>query len=190
MSRKALGYKFAAMAVAAICIVFLVRRHEEQSRFDHLPEIFGPASITYFKEETWGIGMPGDNETGVIMYEISMGTTREIQASRLAFFGKPGDLLFSRDKQNHYFDWQPTPVTELFATKELCGPSRTDMATDCAQVMQRYLGRYGFGIEVEPAFLKSINAALSQPGSFVGQGRHGLLIVVPSARKVVYAYAG
>lgn len=197
MSRKDLVQIVSIIALIFACAfagkygAALVAKYEGQFRLDHLPATFGSAKVIYFKEEARGIGgLPGDNETGLFVYEISIETANQIQTLGTKFFGKPGVPLYARHRLNHYFDWQPTPVSGLPSTRTGCGASHKGVNFACTHLMENYLAQYGLSIPVDPIILESINTALSKPGSFVGQGRHGLLIVVPASHRVIYAYSG
>jgi hypothetical protein len=53
-----------------------------------------------------------------------------------------------------------------------------------------YLNRYGFGIDVDPTVEALVDHAISKPGSFYSYGRIGVVIVIPRAKRSIFAYAG
>ena len=162
-----------------------LERFAAQRPFEFVPERLGAVRVIYEKEESWGVGLPGDNETGVIVYEMSAEAATTVRAAGLSFFGGSDDVMPARS--NHFFQWQPTPVANLDPGAR---PDAAQPAITGGKVLAGYLDRYGFGIELDPKVEAFINGALAQPGSYVGQGRIGALIVVPVQQRIVFIYSG
>jgi hypothetical protein len=78
--------------------------------------------------------LPGDNETGLIVYELPDSTAREIQKVGIDYFTKmapkAGD---SRDWHGRYEKWQQTPI----------------LLEGSDHKIANYLNRYGFGISID-----------------------------------------
>jgi hypothetical protein len=167
-----------------ICIALFAsfKLYERQFRLSHVPEGLNVSTILYANDESWGFG-PGGNETGLIVYELPDSTAQEIQNSGIEYFAKlPKKARDSRDWRGRYDTWQSTPIL-------LEGSDSATNKTSSYEIAN-YLNRYGFGISIDSQIEQEINKAISKPGSFAAYGRTGILIVVPSIRRVVYAYRG
>ncbi|MBT9097385.1 hypothetical protein KFZ76_06630 [Methylovulum psychrotolerans] len=49
---------------------------------------------------------------------------------------------------------------------------------------------YGFGIPIDSLIESELDTAIAKPKSYFAYGRIGIIIVIPDARKVIYAYNG
>jgi len=56
--------------------------------------------------------------------------------------------------------------------------------------LHNYLNQYGFGIPVDPAIMADIDHALIEAGNHYAYTRAGVLLVMPKAKRVVFAFAG
>lgn len=137
------------------------------------------SSIAYVTEESWGIGMPGDNETGVIAYNLPDRAMQGIDAQGIGYFRQLSCAKGWHDWHGRYDEWQETPILadEKWGTP---GPSR----------LANYLNRYGFGIPVSGPIGAAIDGAISGPGSFYAYGRIGMILVVPRKRQAFFVYTG
>jgi hypothetical protein len=154
-----------------------------------VPDALNVSTILYSNEESWGFG-PGGNETGIIVYELPDGIAREIQKAGIEYFAKlPQKTENGRNWHLVYRKWQNTPMQlDLnWADPEIDGKT---ISTPPTQKIENYLNVYGFGIPIDSSIKDEINKAISEPGSYFAYGRIGVLIVVPNARRVIYAYNG
>jgi hypothetical protein len=82
---KVLG--FGAVVIVVFYGLFKATAH--YNRMSYLPADIKAAGILYSKEENWGsilLALPGDNETGVVMYSLSDAQADEINSEGLKFF--------------------------------------------------------------------------------------------------------
>jgi hypothetical protein len=171
-----------------VCIALVVsfKLYERQFRLGHVPGGLNASTVLYAAEQSWGLPfflLPGDNETGLIVYELPDGTAKEIQKIGIDYFTKmPQKAGDSRDWHGRYETWQSTPI--------LLEGSDSGTNTTNSSEIANYLNRYGFGISIDSQIEQEINKAISKPGSFAAYGRNGVLIVIPDIRRVVYAYRG
>ena len=171
-----------------VCIALVVsfKLYERQFRLGYVPEGLNVSTVLYANEESWGFPffpLPGDNETGLIVYELPDSTAKEIQKVGIDYFTKmPQKAGDSHDWHGRYETWQSTPI--LLEGSD-SGTNRTN-----SYEIANYLNRYGFGISIDSQIEQEINKAISKPGSFAAYGRIGVLIVIPDIRRVVYAYNG
>ena len=169
-----------------IALVLSFELYERQFRLGHVPEGLNVSTVLYATEQSWGLPffpLPGDNEAGLIVYELPDGTAKEIRKAGIDYFAKmPQKAGYGRDWHGRYETWQSTPV--LLEGSD-SGTNRTH-----SYEIANYLNRYGFGISVDSQIEQQINHAISRPGSFAAYGRTGILIVIPDIRRVVYAYNG
>jgi hypothetical protein len=153
---------------------------EHRFNIDRVPGDLEVQRVLYEKQERWGaplIALPGDNETGLLLYEIPAAVAGKIAAEGISFFSRPENRARRHGRQTDFASWRETPVPMTWSFK---GPS-----------ISAYLDRYGFGIEIEPSIVAMIDDALGKPGSFYAFGGGGsVVIVIPAQRRVVFAYAG
>lgn len=138
------------------------------------------SGIAYRKTETWGsplLSLPGDNETGVIVYELPESTVAAIETQGVAYLeGLTCNLQRSRHR-GRFNDWRPTPVVP---------DSRWDDQVTTAS----FLNRYGFGIPIRTDIEAMIDKAISTSGALYAYGRSGFMLIIPEERRAVYMYAG
>jgi len=172
------------VAVAAICgaaySLFLFQQRAHALSF--VPDEISVSRVIYSEEQSWGFG-PGDNETGVFAYELTMEVTDQIQNKGIGYFARSVPATNDDDSwRGKYDSWQPTPL-------QLEGSDENTSKVMSYEV-SNYLNRYGFGIDIDPEIRRQINDALSRPGSFVAHGRIGVLIIAPAIRRGFYVYNG
>lgn len=190
-SRSANGWPCAAVFLFLLFFIpfkLIQREH----RLSFVPDGLDVSGILYTNEESWGFG-PGGNETGVIVYELAEDAAARIQKAGITYFTS----LSPRSENRHgwhglYAKWQRTPMLgdpqwASSGTSCDCLPVPPDPAP---QALASYLGRYGFGIKIDSRIGQLVDEAISKPGSFYAYGRIGILIVIPDARRVIYAYNG
>lgn len=153
---------------------------KERHYLSVLPYELNASKTLYVNQESWGFG-PGGNETGLIVYELTNEVVNEIQRTGATkFFDKGFD---------GYRNWQQTPIelTDEWEGSRSGGEPELNIQTT---KIENYLDRWGFGIDINSKIESEINDAISKPENFYAYGRTGIIIVIPSTRKAVYAYAG
>jgi hypothetical protein len=138
--------------------------------------------IDYRLERSWGIGLPGDNEEGFVVYRLASGSARwaRSKGERL------GEFLPGGAKA-----WHSTPVDAIgehdrWHPYDQDGKSERHSAT-----IFEYLGQYGYSIPIEAGRDADANQAINNPGSFYSYGSGGSVTIVDPARgKLYFAYAG
>lgn len=149
------------------------------------------SEIEYRLEESWGIGGPGDNETGFVVYRLT-DTSAEwaraqgdqlaaaLDGSTRSWRSTPID--YATDKRA-FREWSPTEFAKQRTSGENVEPR--------VPTLLEYLDKYGFDIPIEPGKDIEINEAIQSTGSFYRYGRGGSVTVVdPKRGKVYFAYAG
>lgn len=161
---------------------------EEQWHLSVIPYGLSVSKILYVSEESWGFG-PGGNETGIIIFELPSNVAQTIEKDGINYFAKlPKKSRKQGEWRGHYEKWGTTPASFNSAWS---GPeSNGEVHLNFVPRIATYLNRYGFGVPIDPALEREIDEAISKPGSFLAYGRSGVLIVIPRARKIVYAYHG
>lgn len=162
---------------------------ERQLQLSYVPQSMGVSRVLYENEKSWGFG-PGGNETGVIVYELPDVVAIGLKNSGTAYLTNlPGNSGDSHDWHGRYEKWQETPIPpEPDWTYK--GSERRAGPTTPPPKLANYLDKYGFGIAIDSAIEREINEAISRPGNYFAYGRIGVLILIPDARKAVYAYNG
>lgn len=158
------------IVVAALYGAF--KFYEYRFHMNHMPADLEVTGILYSNEQNWGsilLPLPGDNETGVLMYGLSEGIARRISDEGLDFFHRPENVERRVGMQRTHSEWHETPM----------GITLSD-----------YLDQFGFGIKVDPSVEALVDDAISKPGSFYSRGRTGVVIVIPKVKRAAFAYAG
>lgn len=153
----------------SILLSIIFASWEREQRLSFVPKKLSVSNIVYTKEEIFGFG-PGGNETGVLVYELPERTARDIEKIGIEYF------IDAIDRQGNNIDlyqkWQKTPTADI-------------------ENIENYLGRYGFGISIDPRIENEIDETILKSGSFFANGRGGrILIVNPKTRRVFLAYSG
>jgi hypothetical protein len=136
-----------------------------------LPSALGVTERLVAFEVAYGWG-PGGQESGLIVYRMP-----EALATLLVEGGDPpADRL----------DWQATPFVAEGRSDGALDPCEGDA---CAAI-ERFLWRYGHGVDLPRDVAEMVDRALIMPGNRVGVTRSGLVLLIPGEKRVVYAYAG
>lgn len=159
--------------------------YELHALYARVPEPLKVASVDYRLEESWGIGGPGDNETGFVVYSL----TDDSAAWARTKGAQLGSAL--DDPKTHYADWLPTPVDiEVSQARWIDADAPGNMQTT-KPTIGAYLDAYGFSIPVDREYRDQMDHVIQNPGSIYTYGRGGSITVVDPARgKVYFAYAG
>lgn len=158
---------------------------------NRMPNELQVTGIEYRLEEYWGLplfGLPGDNETGIVVYGLPENIAKQISAEGVAFFMRPEHIQSRYGNQVTHTEWKETPIVRDSKWATYPGWRSEPVAPRIS--ITEYLEKYGFSIPVEKAILELVDEAISRPGSFYSYGRLGLVVVIPAQRKAVYAYAG
>lgn len=151
------------------------------------PADIGVAGLLYHTEKSWGmplLAMPGDNETGFVVYALSDAAGAQIKAEGVAFFSRPENVAQRVDYQRAYDKWRETPI-------EIDRDWASDAPKDRPPNINDFLDKYGFAIPVDSKLVAQVNDAISKPGSYYAYGRGGgLVIVIPQTKRVIFTYAG
>ncbi|MBX9649522.1 MAG: hypothetical protein K2X57_20985 [Xanthobacteraceae bacterium] len=157
---------------------------EDESRMAHVPADLEVTKILYRNEENWGsvlLPLPGDNETGILMYDLPDAIVRKIGSEGLGFFNRPENVERRVGHQQTHSEWHETPIAD--------GEGGWSVSK-FGRKISGYLNQYGFGIDVDKSVEALVDDAISTPGSFYSHGRTGLVIVIPKLKRVIFAYAG
>jgi hypothetical protein len=152
------------------------------SNFQHLrmlPEALRVSHVIYAREESWGFG-PGGNETGVVVFELPTDVASNIERQGMEFLEHHLPAQDSRSRIP--FRWKETPAR--------VEGSGDDTNSSLNYDITQYLNRYGFGILIDAEVTRDINDALSSKGNFIDDNGRRLIIIVPKAGKVIFAYRG
>lgn len=149
-----------------------------QFHLGFLPDGMNVWKQIYAKEKAWGIGMPGDNETGLIMFELPNSASKNVMKDGINFL----KTLHPGNKCSN--EWQETP--QLTNTDWFNNESNAGIPN-----VEHYLNRYGFGIPFDGAIIHDINQSIAMSGSYVSYCRGGgAVIVMPKINRIAFAYSG
>ena len=178
--------------ILAVAILFIASPYVAYKLRDwagllaRVPEPLEVAAVEYRLEESWGIGGPGDNETGFVVYRLSEFSAKWAR-SRVTNLSSllPGGADA----------WRPTPVGEAGDHDEWHpydnDPSWNLRSEPHPPTIAEFQEKYGHLIDIEKGADSEANLAIQTKGSFYSYGRGGSVTVVDPARGKVYcAYAG
>lgn len=178
----------AAFSILVALPLVLLHSYRNQFHEARVPDPLEMGKIEYQLQESWGIGGPGDNETGFVVYQLTDESAGWARAQ--------GSTLTTQLPEGAKC-WRPTPVEKDAGTPDdlnrWTGPLQEESQERAASKpnIADYLDRYGFSIPVEKARMIEVDSAIQNPGSFYCYGRGGSLTIVdPGRGKVYFAYAG
>jgi hypothetical protein len=185
--------KFLTILATLVVIVGIAfKTYEYKFYLNHIPKDLGVWHILYTEDESWEFG-PGGNETGIIVYELPESVARDIRGQGIKYLEQIREHEKPRKPRNwhgRYERWLTTPIkitkpwTDHGFQETLRKFDRTSPS------IANYLGAYGFGIPIKSEIENMVNDAIRKPGNFYSYGRIGVIIVVPSIQKVIYAWNG
>lgn len=167
---------------------YLAERYQRQFLLARVPVPLKVAAVEYRLERSWGVGfMPGDNETGFVVYRLTSESAEwaRNQGSRLGD-KLPGGMSKwhltpvkdAGDKDWHPYDHDP----QMMSVKRTANHPPT---------IQEYLEKYGFIIPIEDGRDAEADRAIQSEGSLYSYGLGGSVTIVDPIRgKVYFAYAG
>lgn len=159
-----------------------------------VPENIGIWRVLYAAEEVWGFG-PGGNESGIIVYAMPGRATHMLFLDGLEWLDTLGRNSLPGSKER-YAEWRETPVpaSAFRADSGTCPPARADRMlfahNDACPGIAGYMERYGLAIPLDKDIEEMVNRAVFSPRAYYAYGRTGLIILIPTERRVVYVYAG
>jgi hypothetical protein len=179
---KRLGFFGAGVVVFALPYL-ASKAWELNGVLARVPDPLHVSWIEYREEEAWGIGGPGDNETGFVIYRL---TERSAAWARAQKAGLRDTLPGGAS------NWRPTPVADLDdGGREWHADDHDPLRPLHGPEIKEYLNKYGFGIRLDQRQVDQVNRAIRTPGSFYSYGRGGSITIVdPRHGKVYFAYAG
>lgn len=177
------GLRFALQILGIIVIVgspyLLWQRYEYSLLIQRVPEPLEVASIEYRLEETTGIGGPGDEESGFVVYRLTKKSADWIrrQGSNLAE-ALPGGRK----------NWKETPIDDDTRARWHQREDEIGWKEEMPTIAE-FLVSHGFPIPLETGREVEANAALQTEGSFYVYRRSGAITVVdPKRGKVYFAF--
>jgi hypothetical protein len=177
------GLKVALQVLGILLIVgspyLLWKRYEYGLLIQRVPKPLEVASIEYRLEEMTGIGGPGDDESGFVVYRLTKESADWIrrQGSKLAE-ALPG----GRD------DWKETPIDDDARARWHRQDDETGWREEKPTVVE-FLTSHGFPIPLEAGRDAEANAAIQTDGSFYFYRNSGAITIVdPKLGKVYFAF--
>jgi hypothetical protein len=172
------------IAIASVIALTWADSAERSRQLRLVPAGLGVSQVLYAREESWGFG-PGGNETGLIIFELPADVARNIQQQGIAYLNRNVSAQVADGRG----------ASSRFSGKWTTTPARVEGSDDDTNFtptydIGKYLNRYGFGIPIDKKVGRYIDDALSGHGNFVDDDGRRLIIVMPEAGKLVYAYRG
>ncbi|MGB5558349.1 MAG: hypothetical protein WBN04_10095 [Paracoccaceae bacterium] len=174
-----------------ICVAVIWGLRWSALRAHHLsfvPPAMKVSRVLYVAEEAWGFG-PGGNETGIIVYRMPDAARQRIEADGLDWLNGPSGG--GPEWHGHYRNWHETPFNpDVPGAFDIWALKRRAESCDHGGGIAGYMFRYGFCIPFDSDVEKLANIALVAPGSYYAFGRIGMLLLIPSENRIIYAYNG
>jgi hypothetical protein len=142
-----------------------------------IPERIEVTETLFQREESWGFGGPGDNETGLVVFALDEASARR--------------LIEAGPRMN-----DPASIAAAMGPAEslrLGAWQRGTILDDAGQPLRisEFLDKWGFGITIPDTTAREVDQILASNDIYHASGSGGALIIVaPAARRVVFAYAG
>ncbi len=171
-----------ALAIAVVASPFLIFKATELYLvLRRVPEPLQASWIEYRIEDQQGIGLPGDNEAGFVVYRLSEKSAAwaRSKGDRLGEF-LPGGAA----------QWRPTPVDDKREEDRWHSHDPPRKMGPHSPMIQEYIDRYVM-INIPDGAAREADHAIRTPGSFYTYGSGGSVTIVdPIKEKVYFAYAG
>ena len=164
------------ICLSGVLLLLAWKNYEKEHWLSRVPAELQVQRVLCVQTDNWGFG-PGGNETGVVLDELPEELAKQIQNQGI-------DSLQNLTREPK---WKQTPIQDK---NEWMQDEGALPQTSPVQVprLDNYLNQYGFSIQVDPAVLRDIDAAISQPGNFYVYLRTGVLIVLPAQPRVAFVY--
>ena len=171
-----------AVLLACLGVLFAWKLAMRSHHLSFVPDALDVDGIDYVEEERWGIpliGLPGDNETGIIIYDLPGDAADAIAKEGLGYLQDLPAHSRSSDRDWHgsYDEWHATPFDD--AARARMTWTYTDIPRECA-----------FCVRVDPDIWAEVERIVGTPGSYYAFGRIGVIVVSPRAKRVIYMYNG
>lgn len=154
----------------------------EQAKGTRVPKPLRVEQTEYAVEKSSGIGMPGDNETGFVVYRLDTNSADWLRHHRLP----PSSV--SPDEP-----WSPTPVIAQRHSHPWHSYDDEHMGFDGPHTtsVEEYLNQWGYDVPVASVWLRRADNLINSKGSFYRYGRGGAVTLIdPAAGRVYFFYAG
>ena len=171
---------------AGVLAVLWWQSYIRELGMERVPAGLDVIEIVYENEEARGFG-PGGNESGLVVYRMtgeSAEQARQVIAEEECRFAP-------RNENRSYGEWRRTPVDLGEAENHRHFVPNPDDEQDEGTIrIERFLGRYGTFLDLDPAVVRIADWVLTTSGSCYAYGRDSITIVAPGERIVIFAYAG
>lgn len=150
-----------------------------------MPEHAGVGRILYKRVQTFGFG-PGGNETGLVVFRMSASAARRLQADPDAFLQKVSE--FGRGRCHRFTNWTETPFVPQDDYR--WGEASTGVPPGSPATIQEFTNQFGFGIRFKSRYVRMLNEAFAEPGSYMSSGRCAWVVLMPEQRAAAYIIVG
>lgn len=162
--------------------IMAVLIYVQNFKLSFVPDALRVNTISYSKEESWGLG-PGGNEAGIRIYPLPEEIAEIIKTRGMEFFKNLPENKNQRKRKwrGRYGVWHETPISENRYWKRNNG--------DILDIYD-YICRYGFCIQIDKSVLDQAAEIINTKGNYYAYGRIGLIVVSPTKKVVIYMYNG
>ena len=154
----------------------------EQAKSTRVPSPLRVGQTEYAVEKAYGIGMPGDNETGFVVYRLDANSVDWLRHHQLQ------PPIVSPNER-----WTPTPVIAQRHSGPWHSYDDEHMGFDRLHMtsVEEYLDQYGYDVPVASIWLRRADHLINSKGSFYRYERGGAVTLMdPASGRVYFFYAG
>lgn len=150
---------------------------------------FGVWHISYLKHDSWGFIRA--KSSGVVVYELPDDVSKAIQEQGVQYLknlpSSSGDIWENRA----FAQWLPTPIEVTKYWVDYMSMNEKNDYSKETPALSSYLNAFGFGVSVRQDIEALADNAIRTKGSYYAYMSHGsVMIVIPAARKLIFAYRG
>ena len=149
-----------------------------------MPEHAGVGRILYKHVKTFGFG-PGGNETGLVVFRMSASAARRLQADPDAFLQKVSES--GRGSCHRFTNWTETPFVP---PEHRWGEASRGAQPGSPATIEEITNQFGFGIRFKARYVRMLNESFAEPGSYLGSGGCGRVVLMPERRAAAYIIVG
>ncbi len=150
-----------------------------------VPKSLNVKKSIYAVTEHHGIGFPGDNETGFIVYKIPTAQSELIYNLGISYLNNLPEIKENDFKKKYELtsEWMNTPIKK---------DNEWKMEIEHGDsVVMNQLCRYGFCIDIEKEYEDIANTIITNPGSYYAYRKGGATIIIsPQKQMIIYLYSG
>ena len=159
---------------------------------ERIPENVVVERQLYNVTKSFGMGLPGDAETGVVLFELEAANSERLQEllEKAATPDAIGEII-GNSRRFQYRGWQRTPFDAELAGAPWSKRQTIGQSVSLARLLAREEPEGAYSIEIDEGVKRRIDDIAGSPGAIYATGRGSTIIVVaPRERLLIFGFAG